>query len=385
MKLFKNSVGRPSNETLENRKVVKLSIVTVVISFVAIILSVANLIVIGNNPNKLKGGAVNYFTVMYNANGGKGSMSNQKITYGTKTKLTKNGFTKSGYKFAGWKAKRIVNGQDLYRGCTKSGTCSNTDAKWFSESVIKEYFIYSDREEVTKTGEVGETVYMYATWKKDASSTTPTTKFNPNAVTKKPVSSKVTGKSSKNSGSIISGIFKFIGSIFNTISSNKPTKPPIINSKPSTTKGNVTPETTTPKVDKQETKVTENKPERTTCVFPYQIDGCKSEKNEVVTKIQGMLNKVLAEEISKKTLNSLKTDGYFGEETEKAIKLYQEKLKKTDPVQVIDGKVGYKELTALAKDTKQEYFTIYYYDGVNESPLKRQLGTDKSSIITGTK
>jgi uncharacterized repeat protein (TIGR02543 family) len=45
------------------------------------------------------------FTVVFNANGGEGSMDSQLFTYGKAQSLRKNSFTKEGYVFAGWSAK----------------------------------------------------------------------------------------------------------------------------------------------------------------------------------------------------------------------------------------------------------------------------------------
>ena len=43
------------------------------------------------------------FTMHYDANGGTGTMADQKITYDVATKLTKNAFTRTGYTFVNWK------------------------------------------------------------------------------------------------------------------------------------------------------------------------------------------------------------------------------------------------------------------------------------------
>jgi len=44
----------------------------------------------------------NSYTVVFNANGGSGSMSNQSIVQGMSANLTQNAFTRSGYVFLGW-------------------------------------------------------------------------------------------------------------------------------------------------------------------------------------------------------------------------------------------------------------------------------------------
>ena len=46
--------------------------------------------------------AVNTATIVYNANGGSGSISNQTITYGTDFKLASSGLSRTNYVFVGW-------------------------------------------------------------------------------------------------------------------------------------------------------------------------------------------------------------------------------------------------------------------------------------------
>ena len=43
------------------------------------------------------------YTIVFNANGGTGSMNNISMTYGTATNLTQNVFAKSGYEFLGYR------------------------------------------------------------------------------------------------------------------------------------------------------------------------------------------------------------------------------------------------------------------------------------------
>ena len=45
------------------------------------------------------------YSIQFNANGGEGTMSPQKFTYGTAQNLTANSFTRTGYTFAGWNTK----------------------------------------------------------------------------------------------------------------------------------------------------------------------------------------------------------------------------------------------------------------------------------------
>ena len=46
--------------------------------------------------------SANKYTVSYDANGGKGTMDAQTLTYNKETTLTKNAFSRTGYKFVGW-------------------------------------------------------------------------------------------------------------------------------------------------------------------------------------------------------------------------------------------------------------------------------------------
>lgn len=78
----------------------------------------------------------NTYTIIYNANGGSGSMSNSVHTYDTQKVLNKNTFIKSGYIFIGW-----------------STSASSTKV------------IYKDEEKVLNLLSVsGDTVTLYAVW-----------------------------------------------------------------------------------------------------------------------------------------------------------------------------------------------------------------------------
>ena len=103
----------------------------------------------------------NYFTVLYNANGGKGVMSNQKITYGVKTQLNKNTFTKDKSTFNGWK---VYNNNRKKWACYKNS--SKTDQGYTTESDCNNYgyVIYNDENIVSQTAQAGETITMYAQW-----------------------------------------------------------------------------------------------------------------------------------------------------------------------------------------------------------------------------
>ena len=104
----------------------------------------------------------NQFTVRYSANGGSGSMSDQKITYGVSTSLSKNKFYKPGYKFVGWQAIR----SDGYHYCYTSS--SKSASSWSSSSTCLGFghCLYKDEQKVSKTAARGGLVTMYAQWKK---------------------------------------------------------------------------------------------------------------------------------------------------------------------------------------------------------------------------
>ena len=82
----------------------------------------------------------NTYTVIFNANGGTGSMENQAYTYDVEQALTANSFSKSGYTFAGW----------------------NTQPDGSSTP-------YTDAQQVSNlTAENNEAVTLYAQWTKGA-------------------------------------------------------------------------------------------------------------------------------------------------------------------------------------------------------------------------
>lgn len=108
---------------------------------------------------------IDSYTIKYNANSGTGSIQDQKVKYGTSTKLTKNDnkIKKSGYEFIGWKAK---NSSGKIRGCTNDLICdsNNKTLDWYDDSKIKTYYLYFDNATVSKTEKPGKTVTMIAQW-----------------------------------------------------------------------------------------------------------------------------------------------------------------------------------------------------------------------------
>ena len=80
--------------------------------------------------------SANDYVVVYNANGGTGTMDSQSFTFDEQQNLTVNVFTKSGYEFANWSTTEGGMGEDFY-----------------------------DEEPVTNlASEKGQTVILYAQW-----------------------------------------------------------------------------------------------------------------------------------------------------------------------------------------------------------------------------
>ena len=80
--------------------------------------------------------SANDYVVVYNANGGTGTMDSQSFTFDEQQNLTANAFTKSGYEFANWSTTEGGMGEDFY-----------------------------DEEPVTNlASEKGQTVVLYAQW-----------------------------------------------------------------------------------------------------------------------------------------------------------------------------------------------------------------------------
>ena len=104
----------------------------------------------------------NTFTFKFYANGGEGTMDNQKIEKGVSTAISANKFTREGYTFAGWRA---------YREATKQYRYTNgTDSAWYTKGEQPAgyyYYLYKDGQKVSATGKgTGDTVRMYAYWAK---------------------------------------------------------------------------------------------------------------------------------------------------------------------------------------------------------------------------
>ena len=101
------------------------------------------------------------FTVSFMSNGGKGTMTDQTVTYGTSTALKANKFTKTNRDFYAWNAYWSEKNRWYYE------SADGTDKGWYKEGYepagYKKY-TYSDGQSVAKTVYAGSHVYMYAVW-----------------------------------------------------------------------------------------------------------------------------------------------------------------------------------------------------------------------------
>ena len=86
----------------------------------------------------------NTYTVIYDSNGGSGSMTNQAFTYGTAQNLKSNSFTRTGYTFAGWATSDNGNvvytdGQSVNNLTTTNNGTITLYAKWTGISYSVKY------------------------------------------------------------------------------------------------------------------------------------------------------------------------------------------------------------------------------------------------------
>ena len=116
------------------------------------------------------------FTIKYDGNGSVGKMNDQTITFGVKTKLTKNSYIKSDYSFTGWRA---YNNNKKQWACYKNS--EKTSQGYVSQDVCNKYgyVVYKDQQTVSKTGDAGEVITMYAQWKWAEPKKAVTVKFTP--------------------------------------------------------------------------------------------------------------------------------------------------------------------------------------------------------------
>lgn len=107
-------------------------------------------------------GTKSYY-IAYDANGGKGSMADTKVVYGTSTAIRTNTFTREGYTFGGWNAYRMSDNSWIY---TNNSTGAD---KWIpvGESTAGYTLkVYRDGCKVAKTSSTDrDMVTFYAVWR----------------------------------------------------------------------------------------------------------------------------------------------------------------------------------------------------------------------------
>ena len=100
------------------------------------------------------------YTVRYNSNGGKGSMSDVTLTYGVTTQVSANKFTYTGKTFKGWTAYRAAQNQWRYTNGTKSA--------WYKEGSQPDgwtKYVYKPTAKLTNLTAINnDTVTLYAQW-----------------------------------------------------------------------------------------------------------------------------------------------------------------------------------------------------------------------------
>jgi uncharacterized repeat protein (TIGR02543 family) len=84
----------------------------------------------------------NDYDVIFDANGGSGSMSNQTITYDATEALSANTFTKTGYSFAGW--SETADGSVVYSDEADYTMSTNSDVTLYAQWTANIYEIVFD-------------------------------------------------------------------------------------------------------------------------------------------------------------------------------------------------------------------------------------------------
>ena len=109
--------------------------------------------------------APNHFTLVYDANGGTGTMANTIVTYGISEPLRTPTFTRTGYIQIGWYRYRSGDNKWYYvseDGNTKGWYVEGTQPSGYTKHVMK------TTSSVSKTSTVdGDTVIVYAVWKEN--------------------------------------------------------------------------------------------------------------------------------------------------------------------------------------------------------------------------
>lgn len=112
--------------------------------------------------SRLMGNSVskNSYKIIYNSNGGMGTMRDQVVKSDDSVQLHKNEFKRNGYRFNGWKAKKSNNTWMCY--------IDSNNFSWTNQSNCNKYgfVLYKDSAYINNIVNPGDTVYMYADWKK---------------------------------------------------------------------------------------------------------------------------------------------------------------------------------------------------------------------------
>lgn len=120
--------------------------------------------------------SANSYTVEFNANGGKGTMTNQVFTYDVEKALRANVYTRTGYTFVGWStdANYIVKSEDATSSASttgstsSSGTTSSTGTTEGNSQNTTGAKLYEDKEEVSNLATTPNgTITLYAIWTKN--------------------------------------------------------------------------------------------------------------------------------------------------------------------------------------------------------------------------
>lgn len=103
---------------------------------------------VGDNKTYTAHFAANTYKVVFNANGGTGTMSNQSFTYGESAKtLTTNAYTRSGYAFDGWNTAADGSGTSYTNGQSVQNLTSEHEgtytlyAQWTQTAAITVTFV----------------------------------------------------------------------------------------------------------------------------------------------------------------------------------------------------------------------------------------------------
>lgn len=107
----------------------------------------------------------NQYILVYDANGGSGTMSNTTVTYGVSTAVRKPTFTRKGYTVAGWYRYRTSDDKWYYTsadGKTRAWYVEGKQPTGYKKHVMKTTSTVSITSAVA-----GDKVVLYAVWKKD--------------------------------------------------------------------------------------------------------------------------------------------------------------------------------------------------------------------------